>query len=141
MKIDNVKLLPCVPFLTNGGPIKTNSSQDSPSHFSISILAKNRCDTKYTYGRSLIISFDSVEIMENRTYKLGNSNFLNGQVSCRYSEELIEFGSDSTLPGTITVQKFNPQLRVISASFEASLKDFNSAKIVTLKEGKFDIIY
>ena len=133
---------PCVPALTNGGPIKTNSYFYSPTHGSISISSSNRCDRSYTYGRYVVVSFDSVRLAENTTYKFGNGyNAVNGQVRCIYSEDLDDYVSDSTLPGTITIHKFDPVSRNISASFEATLKEKNTGQIVTLTQGKFDLKY
>jgi hypothetical protein len=94
------------------------------------------------YGRYVVVSFDSIQVAENTTYKFGNGfNTLNGQVRCIYSEDSNDYVSDSTLPGTITVRKFDPISRIISASFEATLKEKNSGQLVTLTQGKFDLKY
>ncbi len=140
--INNKQVLPCVPFLTNGGPISTNSFQYSPTLFSISISARNTCDKNYTYGRYVVVSFDSILVVENATYKFGNGfNAANNQVRCVYSEDLSDYVSDSTLPGSITVRKFDPLSRIISASFEATSKEKNNGQLRTLTQGKFDLKY
>ena len=140
--INGKQVLPCVPFLTNGGPIRTNSHPYSSTHFFISTSFTNTCDKNYTYGRYVIVSFDSIPIIEGNTYKFGNGyNFVMGQIRCIYSQDLNDYVSDSTLPGTITIRKFDPVSRIISASFEATLKEKNSGQLVSLTQGKFDLTY
>jgi hypothetical protein len=140
--INNKQFIPCVPLLTIGGPIKTNFFIHTLTHPFISVSANNRCDRDYTYGRYIIVSFDSVQIVENATYKLGNAAVAaRGQVKCMYSEDLINYDSDSTLPGTITVLKYDILAQTLSASFEATLKDMNSGQTVSLTQGRFDIKY
>lgn len=141
-KINGKDMLPCVPTLTNGGPIKTNSYFYSSTHGSISVSASNRCERSYTYGKYIVVSFDSVILAENTTYKFGNGyNAVNGQVRCIYSEDLNDYVSDSTLSGNITIRKFDPVSRIISASFEATLKEKNSGQLLTLTQGNFDLKY
>jgi hypothetical protein len=64
-----------------------------------------------------------------------------GGVRCIYSEDLDDYVSDSTLPGNITIRKFDPVSRTISASFEATLKEKNSGQLLTLTQGNFDLKY
>src|SRR5580704_8918562 len=87
--INNEQVLPCVPFFGSGGAIKTNSFQVSPTYFYIGVSARNSCDKKYTFGRYILVAFDSIQIIENTTYKFGNGfNFKRGQIRCIYSEDL-----------------------------------------------------
>ncbi len=140
-RINNIQLLPCLITPINGGPITTSFLQFSSTHYTISASAKNACDEYYPHDRFVNIHFDSIQIEENRTYKLGNgNNVINGQVRCLYYQSSTKFVSDSTLAGTITVTKFNPISRILAASFEGTLKDL-SGQTISLTQGKFDLKY
>lgn len=141
--IDNKMLLPCRPWGIseyNLSILKTNSWQYDLTHFGISISANNSCDKSYTYGRYVIISFDSVQISTNATYKLGSFyGTTRNKVSCLYSEDLQGYSSDSSLNGSLIVTYFDKDKRILSGKLEATLKDINNTKTVQLKEGKFDV--
>ncbi|MDP9229449.1 MAG: hypothetical protein M3O67_02110 [Bacteroidota bacterium] len=138
--INGVSFLPCVDFLQ--WRIKAQGYPLSPTHYVIGVSARNNCDSKYEYGRSIIISFDSIQIEENKTYKLGRFyDGKKGQVSCLYSVDLKSFTSDSALDGTITVRKFDIQRRILSASFNAILKQRDSTGTASLTQGTFDVMY
>lgn len=138
--INDKPLLPCVSLFNNGTAIQSNSQPYPNNYWRVNVSMKNKCDKSYDYGRYVSVTFDSLDIHENKVYKLWNA-FSNkrSQVLCYYSEELKEFGSDSTLSGTILVRKFDPINKIISASFEAILKEKTSNQTVYLTNGKYDV--
>ncbi len=142
-KINGRELHPCVPFLTNGGPIRIVSDFFlSPPAAYLSISSRNRCDPAYTYGRAITVSFDSVVLSPNTMYKFGNGfSPGSGQVRCTYMEELTQYVSDSTLPGSITILSLDTATRRISAMFDATLKEINNGQLITVTQGKFDVLY
>lgn len=142
-KINGRELLPCVRILTMGGPIRTTSDffLSAPAGY-LSISSTNRCDPAYTYGRNIHVSFDSVILAANTLYKFGNGfSAVRGQVTCTYMEDLTQYVSDSTLPGSITILAFDTASRRISASFDATLREINSGQLKTLTQGKFNLTY
>lgn len=108
--VDKNQFLPCK---TTGGisPLKkleTSSYYYDTSNISISISTVNDCDNNYTYGRYIIIQFDSIGIVTNTTYKFGSFyNTSKNTVSCMYSQDLADYSSDSSLSGTLTVTYYD----------------------------------
>lgn len=145
--VDKVEFIPCK---TTGGisPVKKLEASGyqgygySPNHIDIGISAINDCDKHYTYGRTLLIQFDRIEIATNTTYKFGSFfDTTKNKVSCMYSQDLEDYSSDSTLSGTITVTNYDYSKKIISGKFEATLKRRNGPETVKITTGIFDVTF
>lgn len=138
--VDNAPFLPCK---TLGGispvrKLQTSFYNVNPDRPQITVSAVNDCEKNIS--RSIFIAFDSVALAANTTYKLGSywGNTKN-KVGCLYYQDGAQFGSDSTLNGSITVINFDSERRILSVRFEATLQDINSSKKVQVTQGRFDV--
>ena len=142
--IDKNQFLPCK---TTGGisPVKkleATSYYYDANHIGINISAVNDCDNGYTYGRYILIQFDSIAIATNTTYKFGNFyDTARNNVSCMYSRDLIDYTSDSSLNGSLTVTYYDNVKKIMSGKFEATLKNTQGTETVNLTTGIFDVTF
>lgn len=142
--VDKIQFLPCK---TTGGisPVKrleASSYYYDANHMDIIISAVNDCDNHYTYGRYILIQFDSINIVTNTTYKFGKFfDTSKNSVSCMYSQDLVEYCSDSSLNGTLTVTYYDNIKKIISGKFEAILKNKEGPETVNITNGIFDVTF
>jgi hypothetical protein len=145
--VDKIQLIPCK---TIGGisPVKKLEASSyhgygyAENYVDFGILAVNDCDKHYTYGRSIFIRFDSMEIETNKTYKFGSrSDNSKNKVTCQYSQDLVDYNSDSTLSGTITVTYYDKSKKIMSGKFEATLKRRDGPETVNITTGVFDVTF
>jgi hypothetical protein len=138
--VDNAQFLPCK---TLGGISPVKKLQTTFYNFDtkrpeITVSAVNDCEDNVF--RSIFIAFDSVALVPNTTYKLGSYwGTTKNKVGCLYDQDGAQFGSDSTLNGTVTVTYFDQEKRILSGRVDATLQDINSAKKVQVTQGRFDV--
>jgi hypothetical protein len=142
---NNVQFIPCK--TTDGiSPLRrlqTSSYISDETHFDGGISAINDCDKKgYTYGRSVFIKFNRAPIATSTTYKLGSFyDSSKNVISCLYRQDLVDYDSDSTLDGTLTVTYYDFSKKILSGKFQATLKDKRSSQIITITDGIFDVSF
>ena len=145
--VDKIEFLPCK---TTGGisPVKKLEASSyhgygyAENYVDFGILAVNDCDKHYIYGRSISIQFDSMEIETNKTYKFGSrSDNSKNKVTCQYSQDLVDYNSDSTLSGSITVTYYDNSKKIMSGKFEATLKRRDGPETVNITTGVFDVTF
>lgn len=137
--VDGQLFIPCASFQWR---VKSVVQGDLNNFPFLTISAQNRCDRKYIYGRGFILYIDSVNLVENQTYKLGNYyNYKRGTPQLLYYEDLNYFGSDTSLPGTITIRKFDPVHKILSANFNAVVRSADSTQTKALTRGTFDVTF
>jgi hypothetical protein len=138
--LGNDRITPCILGPTTNSPITTGYQQVSPTAYTLYATSINSCDNNSVYGHALTVSFDSIMIEVNRTYKLGNFNVIStGQIQCTFFFFPYHYVSDINLPGTITITKFDAVTKRLSASFEGILKDENTGNSINLTQGVFDL--
>ncbi|MDP4285095.1 MAG: hypothetical protein Q8891_11775 [Bacteroidota bacterium] len=142
---DKVQFIPCK---TTGGisplrRLQTSSYFSDAIHFDGGITAINDCDKKgYTYGRSVFIKFNRAQIATNKTYKLGSFyDTSKNVISLLYSPDLINYDSDSTLNGTLTVTYYDFSKKILSGNFQATLKNTQGSQAINITDGLFDISF
>ena len=142
---DKVQFIPCK---TTGGisplsRLQTSSYLSDETHFDGGITAINDCDKKgYTYGRSVFITFNRALIATNTTYKLGSFyDTTKNVISLLYKPDLVNYDSDSTLNGTLTVTYYDFSKRILSVNFQATLKNTQGSQTITITDGIFDVSF
>jgi hypothetical protein len=141
---DKIQFIPCK---TTGGisplrRLQTSSYYSDANHFDGGTIAINDCEKSYTYGRSVFIKFNRVQITPESTYKLGSYyDTSKNVVSCLYSQELLSYGSDSTLNGTLTVTWYDYSKKILSGNFQATLKNTQGSQVVSITDGIFDVSF
>ena len=138
--VDGGLFIPCASYQRS---INSSLAVLDTAHLTFgNVSARNKCDKQFMYGRYFTLFIDSVNLLENKTYKLGNFySFHPGVISITYNEDLNSFTSDSSIAGTITIRKFDHQRRILSAYFETLVWSLDSTKTKTLTKGTFDISF
>ena len=138
--IDNAVLIPCKkPSMYPGERLKANWWFYDTSHIDLGISAVDDCDRVH---RSFQIVFDSMDIAANTMYKFSDYSDTTGNtVKCSYRQDLVEYYSDSSLSGTVTVTNFDKNYRIISGKFEVRLQEFRGARTVSVTKGRFDVTF
>ncbi|MEO8771193.1 MAG: hypothetical protein ABI402_13950 [Ferruginibacter sp.] len=138
VEINGSYLSPCIFKANSVGPISTNFALYNATDFLLTLNEKDECnDSGAEPIRSISLFFDSIQIVANTTYKLGNEG--KGQVWCAYYTTGI-YKSDLSLPGNITITKFDPAAKIIAGTFYGTLSK-TPGVTVALTNGKFDLKY